>query len=135
MNNDALASIVISSLIFSFPRKFPVKLYTTIKKIFKKKKKEGADSDKFASNFDSNNPEEVELEQDFRKACKVVEKSASLSVEQSLEFYGLFKQSLMGDCTLLMPDPDSIEPFKKWYFEYGILLIIKGSMDGEKRIN
>jgi len=115
MNSEVLVNVLLSSIIFTFPRKFPTKLYTTIKRIFKKKKKDNSDLDKFPSNIDTSNPEEVQLEQDFRKACKIVEKSASLDVAQSLEFYGLFKQSLFGDVNIAMPDPDSIEAFKKWY--------------------
>ena len=44
------------------------------------------------------------MEAEFEEAKKVVEsKVDSLSQEQMLKFYGLFKQALIGDCNIESP--------------------------------
>src|SRR5262245_15226461 len=96
MNKELLAGIVVSSLIFAFPRKFPVQLYTKIRKFFKGKPK-NTDSPAYA--YDPHlTPEEAQIEEFFRRACKVVQNASSLSDKQQLTLYGLYKQALFGDC-------------------------------------
>ncbi len=109
MSPEPLASLVISSIVFGLPRMFPTKLYTIFKKLFTKKK---TTKTTYESKYDPSNPQEVLLEKAFQKSCRVVEKASSLTTDQSLEFYGLFKQAHAGDCN--KPRPSDMVELKKW---------------------
>jgi len=112
MKTEIFLEILLSSMIFGFPRTFPVQMYTRIKRFFKKKNK-NTDVTRNAD-VDYDNPEEVQLENDFQTACQAVAGMNSLSIEQSLTFYALYKQTLSGDCNKPKPNGSDLADLKKW---------------------
>ena len=78
-----------------------------------KKKKQNTDFPKNAD-IDYDNPEEVQLENDFQIACQVVAGLNNVSIEQSLTFYGLYKQTLVGNCNKPKPNGSDMAELKKW---------------------
>lgn len=114
MSFESFIELGISSLIFNFPRRFPITLYTKITRFFKGKKKNPA-PEIHDPLLDSDDPEEVKLANEFKKACKAVETSSALSNKDLVQFYGLFKQATVGDCDRPKPSESSIVEFTKWY--------------------
>ena len=113
MKTEIFLNLLLSSVIFTFPRKFPVETYTRIRRLFKRKSKNTTEYVKNAD-VDYNNPKEDQLENDFQKACKVVANLSSITTEQSLAFYGLYKQTLVGDCNKPRPHENDMVELKKW---------------------
>ncbi len=114
MKTEIFLNLLLSSVIFAFPRKFPVETYTRIRRLFKKKSKNTTTEYVKNPDVDYNNPKEVQLEHDFQKATKAVANLNSITTEQSLAFYGLYKQTLVGDCNIPKPNENDMVAFKKW---------------------
>jgi hypothetical protein len=116
MNPSNLFDIALSSVIFAFPKRMIVDGYLKIRKFInsrlksKDSSKEAADKNNIAD--ESQTLSELDLR--FREACKAVEKSTILHQNQSLEFYGLYKQALFGDCDFSNPGRSDIVKLKKW---------------------
>lgn len=115
MDKGTFFGILLSSFIFTFPRKFPVNLYTRVRKFLKKKGKNQESGANLSNDADIANSENPEVELNFRLACKIVGDSSNLSDIQQLNFYGLYKQALTGDCNKPEPNGNDIVELKKWY--------------------
>ena len=125
MNLDTIIQLALSSAIFSFPRQFPMELYTRVRRLFKGKRK-GPETEFSDPALESTDPEEAQLANHFRKACKAVESSSALSNKHLITFYGLYKQATIGNCNREKPSESSVADFMKWYRLKQALLNILG---------
>ena len=114
MNLNSIIQLAISSAIFSFPRQFPMELYTRVRRLFKGKRK-SPETGFVDPALESDDPEEAQLADHFRKACKAVESSSALSNKHLVTFYGLYKQATIGNCNREKPSESSVADFMKWY--------------------
>jgi hypothetical protein len=116
MNPSHVIDLVLSSIIFALPKKLLVDSYLKVRKLINSRFRSKNSSKEAEDAIDIANESEIlsELDLRFREACKAVQKSSYLSHQQSLEFYGLYKQALIGDCTFTNPGLGDIVKLKKW---------------------
>ena len=114
MNLSSIIQLTLSSSILSYPRQFSLELYTRVRRLFRDKR-QSSENDFSDPALESDDLEEVQLANYFRKACKAVEGSSALSNKRLIILYGLYKQVTVGDCNREKPSESSVADFMKWY--------------------
>ena len=105
--------ILLSTLIFTIPRKKFADFFISLGNKFKRRGK-GNKSIESAEEDSKNSEKMSQLDIDFRDACKAIQKAEFLSNQQSLDLYGLYKQAIMGDNIRPLPSKTDLIETKKW---------------------